>query len=102
MNASLLFEILFFRELERSHVTFPAEDSGKVGGFGLMRKELLRCAALVAVIHLMTMESRAAVIFQEDWNSGISPANWTLFGGSGGAFTFDLGATGQGWADENS
>lgn len=96
MRASLLFEILFFRELERSHVNFPAEDSGKVGGFGLMRKAILRCAALVAFVHLMTMESSAAVIFQENWNSGIAPANWTLFGGSGGAFTFDLGLTGQG------
>lgn len=59
-------------------------------------KRLTFGTAIVAAVLLTARDTRAQILFQEDWNSGISPATWNLFGGSGGAFTFDLGLTGQG------
>ena len=63
---------------------------------------LLICVAMVVAVLFTAVETRAATIFQEDWNSGISAAKWNTFAAGGGPFTFDLGLTGQGASGDSA
>ena len=67
---------------------------------GRVRKLCL--AAFALCLGLNTQAVHAAVIFQEDWNAGISPAKWITQSAGGGPFTFDLGAAGMGSAGDSA
>jgi hypothetical protein len=83
-------------------MSFSKEGQAFMRRCSLMKFTLLKFVLLTAVVLIATVETKAAVLFQEDWNTGISPAKWTTQSVGGGPFTFDLGAAGLGSAGDSA